>query len=562
MKKTFFYILLLIFVCGVQNIVAQNNEPKTKRIEIVYGGEFTIDNAKYPGATIFKSDGQRVQFRHQGLDVWCDLAVLYEEKNEVIAHGNVVLQQGDTLQMNSQYISYKGNTKTAVAREGVVLRNGNMTLETEELFFDRNKQEAYYNNFGKITDPENELTSQTGKYYLTTKKNQFTNSVKIVNRDFTVNSQVLDYYHNSGNAYFYGKTTIAGADYKVYCERGFYDTKREQGYFMKHAKIEYNLKTLVGDSLYFDKRRQFSSGSNNIFISDTINKTFVRGHYGEIHKAKDSMFITKKAVVITLVEKDSMYMHGKRILVTGKPQHRVIRAYPDARIFKSDMQAKCDSIHSNEANGLTQLVGKPVAWTGESQMTGDNIHLIANTKTQQLDSLKVFNNALVVEKDTLGDGYNQVKGKFLYGKFKDNALRQIDFLQNTESIYYVYNDAKELVGINKLTCSHIKLYLDKKQQLQQTVFITQPSGNLYPEEKLHVNDRKFKEFIWRGDERIRSKEQIYSDAEKKIKPKEIKGMKSPEEIDEDEMILANPSLKKELKNAKEKSKAKQKTNKR
>ena len=74
----------------------------------------------------------------------------------------------------------------------------------------------------------------------------------------------------------------------------------------------------------------------------------------------------------------------------------------------------------------------------------------------------MFNNALVVEKDTLGDGYNQVKGKFLYGKFKDNALRQIDFLQNTESIYYVYNDAKELVGINKLTCSHIKLYLDKK----------------------------------------------------------------------------------------------------
>ena len=43
------------------------------------------------------------------------------------------------------------------------------------------------------------------------------------------------------------------------------------------------------------------------------------------------------------------------------------------------------------------------------------------------------------------------------------------------------------------------------------------------------------------------KKQIYSDAEKKIKPKEIKGMKSPEEIDEDEMILANPSLKKELK---------------
>ena len=193
MKHRYTYILFLFLFNFCTYLWSQDSNGKTRRIEIVYGGEFTIDNVKYPGATIFKSDGQRVQFRHQGLDVWCDLAVLYEEKNEVIAHGDVVLQQGDTLQMNSQYITYKGNTKTAVAREGVVLRNGNMTLETEELFFDRNKQEAYYNNFGKITDPENELTSQTGKYYVTTKKNQFTNSVKIVNRDFTVNSQVLDY---------------------------------------------------------------------------------------------------------------------------------------------------------------------------------------------------------------------------------------------------------------------------------------------------------------------------------------------------------------------------------
>ena len=540
MKRTLCYIVLCFFAFG--NALRAQNEGKTKRIEIVYGGEFTIDNVKFPGATIFKSDGRRVQFRHQGLEIWCDLAVLYEERNEVIAHGDVQLQQGDTLQMSSQYISYKGDTKTAVAKKGVVLHNGNMTLETEELFFDRNTQEAYYNNFGKITDPDNELTSKTGRYYVTAKKNQFTNSVKIVNKDFVVNSQVLDYYHNSGNAYFYGKTTIKGSDYKVYCERGFYDTRREQGYFMKHAKIEYDLKTLVGDSLYFDKRRQFSSGSNNIVILDTVNKTVVKGHYGEIHKAKDSMFITKKAVIITLVEKDSMYMHGKRILVTGKPQKRIIRAYPDARIFKKDMQAKCDSIHSDEANGLTQLLGKPVAWTGESQMTGTNIHLIANLKTEKLDSLKVFDNALVVEKDTLGDGYNQVKGKLLYGKFRNNTLRQIDFFQNTETIYYIYNDSQQLVGINKLSCSRIKIYLDKKQQVQQTVFITEPSGKLYPEDKLPMADRKFREFVWRGDERILSKEGIFSEEELQITPKTIKGMPSPEEIDKEELKKMNLEL--------------------
>ena len=506
-----------------------------RRIEIIYGGEFTIDNVKYPGATIFKSDGKKVQFRHQGLDVWCDLAVLYESKNEVIAHGDVLVQQGDTLQMNSEYISYNGNLKTAVAKEKVVLKNETMTLETEELFLDRNTQEAYYNNFGKITDVENELTSQTGRYFIRNKKNQFTNSVKIVNKDFTVDSQVLDYYHPTGNAYFYGATTITGQDYKVYCERGFYDTRKEEGYFMKNATIDYDFKTLKGDSLYFDKKRSFASATNNIVVIDTINKTIVKGHYGEIHKAKDSMFITKKPVIISLIEKDSMYMHGKKILVTGKETKRTIRVFPDARIFKLDMQAKCDSIHSEEFSGLTQLIGKPVAWTGESQMTGDSIHLIANTKTEQLDSLKVFNNALVVEKDTLGDGYNQVKGKVLYGKFRKNQLKQIDFVQNTESIYYVYNDKKEMVGINKLTCSHIKLYLDDQQQVEKVVFITQSVGDLYPEDKLDKNERKFREFIWRGDERIYSKEEIFSEEEKNPELIKIQGGKTPEENDLDEM---------------------------
>ena len=115
MKRTLCYIVLCFFAFG--NALRAQNEGKTKRIEIVYGGEFTIDNVKFPGATIFKSDGQRVQFRHQGLEIWCDLAVLYEERNEVIAHGDVQLQQGDTLQMSSQYIlRLKNCSLTAILR--------------------------------------------------------------------------------------------------------------------------------------------------------------------------------------------------------------------------------------------------------------------------------------------------------------------------------------------------------------------------------------------------------------------------------------------------------------
>ena len=61
---------------------------------------------------------------------------------------------------------------------------------------------------------------------------------------------------------------------------------------------------------------------------------------------------------------------------------------------------------------LLQLQRKPVLWNLGNQMTGDTIHLISNVKTEKLDSLKVFNNAFLVSKDTLSeDGYNQVKGQ-------------------------------------------------------------------------------------------------------------------------------------------------------
>ena len=62
------------------------------------------------------------------------------------------------------------------------------------------------------------------------------------------------------------------------------------------------------------------------------------------------------------------------------------------------MSGKCDSIHSNNKTALTKLIGKPVLWNNSNQMTGDEIHLIGNNTTEQLDSIKVLNNAFIVEK--------------------------------------------------------------------------------------------------------------------------------------------------------------------
>ena len=533
------YYLFITLLLSLSTAYAQDTAPK--QIEIVYAGTLTIDNDKYPGATIFNSDDQRkVQFRHQGMDIWCDVAVLYQKTNQVKAFGDVFIQQGDSLKMNSNFVEYNGDTKIALAKENVKLRNEKMTLETQELFFDRNTQEAYYLNHGKISDEENVLTSKEGRYFVAPNKSQFSSQVNITNADFQINSLTLDYYHSTGHVYMFGPTTITGKDYIAYGEKGFYDTKTEKGYFMDMARIDYDNKRLTGDSLYFDKFRNFASATNNIIIRDTINHTLVKGHYGEIHKAQDSMFITKKALIASLVDKDSVYIHAKRIMVTGKTGARIVRAYTGARIYKTDIQGKCDSIHSSQTTGLTQLIGKPILWSGKSQMTGDHIQLLANTQTEKLDSLRVFDNAFLIEKDTLGEGYNQVKGKTLKGKFKENKLNNVNLYQNTEVIYYVYDDQNNLAGINKSKCSQIRVDFATNQQIETVIFYKDVDGGIYPEDKINKEELRFPNFNWRGDEIILSKNDIFPEEEKNIQLTPIKGIKT-EEIDLIEEKL-NPKI--------------------
>ena len=44
---------------------------------------------------------------------------------------------------------------------------------------------------------------------------------------------------------------------------------------------------------------------------------------------------------------------------------------------------------SSNKSELTKLIGRPILWNNDNQMTGDIMHLIGNNKTEELDSLKV-----------------------------------------------------------------------------------------------------------------------------------------------------------------------------
>lgn len=498
----------------------------SKKIRIEYAPFANSDTLKGPGVTVFTRDNmQQVHFAHEGIDMWCDRAVYYEKEDFIEAYSNVVMKQGDTLNMTAKYVEYSGKTQLAFAKGNVILTEPQSVLTTEILHFDKVKQQAYFNVGGKVVrDSSGTITSKIGRYYMDNKKYQFVNDVVLVNPEYTLKTQQLDYYTSNGHAYLFGPSTIVGETSTIYCERGFYNTENDTGYFVKNSRIDYDNRVVKGDSMYFDRKLNFASATNNITVTDTINNSIAKGHYAEVWKAKDSVFITKRALAITVQENDSIYMHSDTIRVNGPPEHRITRAYYNAKLYKSDLSGKADSIHADHKTGLTKMINlqrfassdafstkrHPVLWNLGNQMTGDTIHLISNPETEQLDSLLVFDNAFLISKDTLGDGYSQTKGQRLIGLFKENKLYNVDIIKNAEVIYFMRDSNNDLIGINKSKSGSINLKIENNE-IVETRFINQVDGDIYPESKFPKNARLLRGFAWREDERPKSVEDLFKD---------------------------------------------------
>ena len=547
MRKNFqIATLQLIFLLTIGKLLAQENQ---KIIEIIQAGGSTQDQLSFPGANILvKKNDVRVHLFHEGALIKSNVSYFYPEENFFKANGDVIFTQGDTLKMTCDQIEYDGSSKLAKAWGSVVLERPDMNLNTDTLYLDRANSKAFYNSFGTIVDEKRKLTSIRGIYFMDEKKYRFISRVKIDDPEYELKSEQLDYFTERDKAYFYGKTTIVGEEYDIFCEKGAYDTQLQKGNFQKNAVIFYDNKEIRGDSLYFENEKNYAAATNNISVIDTLNKSVINGHYGEIFKAKDSAIITRRALAINIIDQDSLFIHADTLIATGPTEKKILRGYYDVRIFKKDLRGKSDSLHLDQSTGLIKLLKlpltrkenqiltasqknakNPILWFGKSQMSGDQIFLTSDMKTKKLDSLKIIGNSWIIEKDSISDiGFNQIKGGLLDGLFKEGELREIDVKKNTEVIYYMYSDEdNELIGIDKTTCSRLKM-VTRENQIEDITFFVSPDGNLFPDKDLPINERKLEGFVWREAERPDSILELFSDNDNQFQPAEIIEIAIPE----------------------------------
>jgi lipopolysaccharide export system protein LptA len=651
------------------------------KIELIQSSKLTVDAKS--GQYFVKNP----IFRQDNATLACDSAVWYKDRNFFEAFKNVHINQGDTLNIYSDFLDYDGNKKHAHLSSNVKMIDPTSTLTTNVLDYDMQPKIGTYVNGGKIVNKDVVLTSKNGWYFANSKDAYFRYNVKVVTPQSVITSDTLRYNTFTNWTYFYGPTNIKGKDDNLYTENGAYNTSNENAYFGKKNLYTQGTKSLKGDSLYYFGKIGYGKAVKNIVFMDTEDKTLLRGQLGEYYKADERVVVTKNAW-FAMGTKDSITVNNKKIpdslflgadtlqaqmvlqktltllskpiiqkdnevgsedeaakalkekekaearkasknttksptSVTGNKQlsrkerkeaekqaeslkknplpvklsdstkvlndslktdslkkqlgittaqqkvetkidstkagkqnvakskanqptkvtpsanakqklntntskkdsivafnpadtvrTRVIKAFHNVRVYKSNMQAKADSLFYTAADSALRWYKNPMLWSEGSQQTGDTIHVFF--KNNKINSFQVLQNGFIVNVETDSTKFNQVKGKRITGFFVKGELKNMYVDGNAESMYYNKKENGEYDNLSQSVSSRIKFSFANKE-LTDVTTIKGNEGAVYPIDKL-PKEVLLTGFIWKPELRPVSKADIIRGIPLKSKP--------------------------------------------
>lgn len=439
-------------------------------------------------------------FEHDGAYLYCDSAYLSEMNNNVDCFGHVRIKSSDTLNLYGKLLHYEGNSRIATLSQDVRLVDKQSTLTCNFMVYDRNTGVANYTTGGKIVSGDNTLTSTRCYYYTTLKYMYFRNDVVLTNPDYKIKCDTLKYNTLTRISNFLGPTIITGKDNYIYCEDGEYNRITSRSRFSKNALLVDENRRLTGDSLFYDDKIKYGKAIRHVVMTDTVQDVIVKGDFAEYFRNLQFTYVTGGALAMLGDDKDTLFLHAdtlKATFDTAKNETRELMAYRNARFFRKDIQGASDSLYYSFADSVINLYDKPVLWSDKNQMTADTIRIF--TGDQKVKELHLMNAAFIISRDST-ESFNQVKGKLMKGYFKNNDLDFIDVLGNAETVYYVREDDKSLVGVNAAYGTRMRLLL-QDNKVERILYFDKPKGNMLPEEKLQPEQKRMKGFEWRQAER-------------------------------------------------------------
>jgi len=505
--KTSLFVLLFIITSffGIPQNPPPNASPKVTQV--------TVENADITDLELNNNSNiyflrGNVIFRHDSIFMYCDSAYLYKLSNSLEAFDNVRIVQGDTLFMYGDYLNYYGNTQLAKMRENVKMEDKEVTLFTDSFDYDRIKNLAYYFEGGMLIDSLNELTSVYGQYSPDTKIAFFKNKVKMINPNFVLTSDTLEYNTETKIATIVSPTVIESDSGFVYTSRGWYNTVTEESMLYDRSVVlsKDNTKSITADSMIYNRAEGFVEAYGNMILNDTVQKVMIMGNYGYYDETTDYAFATDSAQLIEYSQPDSSYLHADTIFMKTIDDEREVKAYYGVRFYRENLQSVCDSMQYNTVDSILRLYKNPIIWNEGYQITGDTINIHFNDST--IERMYVRNYAFAFQ-EIDSTYYNQMKGRNLTAYFDAGEIYKMELEGNGELIYY-YLDNKDAAPLNLFkSAAPFITFMIKSRKIIRIKWEPEPTGDFIPIPDLTPELKFLQNFVNYNYIRPKNKEDIF-----------------------------------------------------
>lgn len=241
--------------------------------------------------------------------------------------------------------------------------------------------------------------------------------------------------------------------------------------------------------------------SNDTLAADSISTDSIPSQSALTGMTEDatSLFINLDSLIqareaaadsISHAERDSL---ANEVPAPVDSIYRIIRGYHKVRMYRSDIQAVCDSLVFCTRDSCLTMYYDPIIWNGAQQVLGETIKVYMNDST--INWVHIENQALMVEQlDTIH--FNQISGREIKAYFKDGKIEHTDVVGNVLVVYYYQEDNDSvLIGMNTTEASMLTAYM-VDQQVDKLLITNKSNGTFYPMLQIPENKMKLSTFGW------------------------------------------------------------------
>jgi len=491
------------------------------------------------GDTVILTSGNQRLFAKDSLK--------YDLGTNIAYYNNGAILIQDSTYIVSKRGVYQLDNEVITFYKDVVVKDSAFILVADSLRFNTTTRIVTFISPTRITTDSSQIYCESGEYSLTTRDGYFSGNPQFDNNNHRSTAEVIKFEQSTGVINLKGNAKVIGDDQYAEANEINYNTKSKdielegEAYYregvdeVRGDMIMFNEKTKVyttsgrsrvnnppmiidADNLNFDQASGLGRAKGNVIWQDTSANISIQTDEAE-YIQKDEYFKAygSRPLFASDIEGDSLYLSADTLinqrmiridsiptdttdqLLTHSDTAQILKAFFDVRIYKSNFQAKCDSLHYNQKDSLFYLYKDPIVWSDTSQFIADTIKI--QMKDDAIHRIYLIDDAFIINSpdEVL---FNQVKGRKITAYFLEGEIEKMHVEGNAETIYYALDETNNYVGVNKTVSSEMVIFFDKNE-ITRIKFLD-PDANLLPIRSTDHEALKIEGFNWRIEERPKS----------------------------------------------------------